>query len=366
MQLYEESSQFKRWFMSAEKLKEVRQKVNEEAVNRARKALEEEYTLRAAASPNTPIPKIDETEFITWEEQLDYCRYYETKIADFCRVFQLDKTVQATAITFFKRFYLINSAIEYDAKLLLMTCVFLSTKVENAFKPLEQFAQKARQWPSTEEMLELEFTLSKGIRFDFMIQHPYWAVDGLYLDLQLYIEHEILNKDKSQQIVWMRGLNVAYENAKLYADAAVRTDLCFTAMPSQVGLACWAGAVRTDGKDKQKKTGLEELGIQERLDHFISTRLSLLSPDELVQFKSRLEAMTEEIIDELLAVKGAYKERATAIDRKLAACKNPEFDKNSLVYQENVRKEEAEKAERQRVKREREREQNEVLASVVL
>ena len=39
---YEESSQYKRWYLSADKLREIRQYVKEEAVNRATKAWEEE------------------------------------------------------------------------------------------------------------------------------------------------------------------------------------------------------------------------------------------------------------------------------------------------------------------------------------
>ena len=69
-----------------------------------------------------------------------------------------------------------------------MTCIFLATKVENNFAReghFDSFAKKVPKWPTLDEMLELEFALSKGIRFDLKIQHPYLSIDGLFLDLQV-------------------------------------------------------------------------------------------------------------------------------------------------------------------------------------
>ncbi|KAJ3055103.1 hypothetical protein HK097_011478 [Rhizophlyctis rosea] len=365
---YEESSQYKRWYLSAAKLTEIRKYVTEDAVNRAKNAWEEEYKLRAAQDGNTSPASVDDIQFITSEDQLVYCRFYETKVVDYCRAFKLDHDVQATAIAFFKRFFLINSILEHDAKLLLQTCVFLATKVENNFAReghFDAFAKKVPKWPTLDEMLELEFSLSKGIRFDLKIQHPYLAIDGTFLDLQTYIQHTHPQPDR--RTVFIRAIYAAHPIATTYADAAVRSDLVFTAMPSQIGLACWVGAVKRDANDGISRIGLGETNMEGELERFISARFVNLSPAEIADFKSRLDSIVEEIIDQMEFQRDKNRDKlaATEVDRKLNLCRNPEVVSTSLVFKERERREEEEKERRKKEKYEKVREREEEMAGVL-
>lgn len=58
-------------------------------------------------------------------------RHYESHLRDFCKRFNppMPRTTVATALHYFKRFYLRNSAMDYHPKEILVTCVYLACKV---------------------------------------------------------------------------------------------------------------------------------------------------------------------------------------------------------------------------------------------
>ena len=57
-----------------------------------------------------------------------------------------------------------------------MTCLFLSTKVENAPIGLEEFLGKIPKSPNPNQMIELELTLSNGIGI-------------IMVEINIYINH---------------------------------------------------------------------------------------------------------------------------------------------------------------------------------
>lgn len=66
------------------------------------------------------------------------------------------------------------------------TCLFLATKAENERMSIDEFCQKLRV-PSADSVLNLEFTVSQGLKFEYCIYHPYRAAYGFFLDLQVRI-----------------------------------------------------------------------------------------------------------------------------------------------------------------------------------
>lgn len=65
-----------------------------------------------------------------------------------------------------------------------LTCLFLSTKSESERISIDQFG-KNLNLPSTDSILGLEFVVSQGIRFEYLVHHPYRAAYGLFLELQV-------------------------------------------------------------------------------------------------------------------------------------------------------------------------------------
>ncbi|KAJ3168777.1 hypothetical protein HDU87_000936 [Geranomyces variabilis] len=300
---YEQCSQYRHWKHSAAELQHLRQKVNLKAAARVRKAVAEQQELTRIPAPE-PV-------CITWDEQLQYCQYYEERIRAYCRKLQFDRFVEATALAYFKRFYLRNTVMEYDPKLYLMTCLFIATKVESAHISLATFLENIHKSPSPDMMIELEFSLSKGIRYEYMVHHPFWPLHGFLLDVQNYISsthprpaHEHL----------FQKLQRCYSRAEQFASNATLTDLTFTHMPSQIGLGCLLAAAR-------------ERDFEKELEQYLASRFHA-KLDELVKLRIALDAVADAVVAQSTKPPIA-KEAAAAVFKKLQGCLNPEFDPES-------------------------------------
>lgn len=76
-------------------------------------------------------PEQREQFFLTNLEERTLLRFYELQLRDFCKRFMpvMPKATVATALQYFKRFYLRNSVMDYHPKEILVTCVYLACKV---------------------------------------------------------------------------------------------------------------------------------------------------------------------------------------------------------------------------------------------
>lgn len=76
-------------------------------------------------------PEQREEYFLSHTEERTLLRFYELQLRDFCRRFtpSMPRATVATALHYFKRFYLRNSVMDYHPKEILVTCVYLACKV---------------------------------------------------------------------------------------------------------------------------------------------------------------------------------------------------------------------------------------------
>lgn len=76
-------------------------------------------------------PEQREEHFLSHIEERTLLRFYELQLRDFCRRFtpSMPRATVATALHYFKRFYLRNSVMDYHPKEILVTCVYLACKV---------------------------------------------------------------------------------------------------------------------------------------------------------------------------------------------------------------------------------------------
>lgn len=76
-------------------------------------------------------PEEREKHFLSHPEERTLLRFYELQLRDFCRRFNppMPRATVATALHYFKRFYLRNSVMDYHPKEILVTCVYLACKV---------------------------------------------------------------------------------------------------------------------------------------------------------------------------------------------------------------------------------------------
>ncbi|GAM18049.1 hypothetical protein SAMD00019534_012240, partial [Acytostelium subglobosum LB1] len=84
----------------------------------------------------------------------------------------------ATAIVFFKRFYLKNSFVDCEPRLIATTCLYLSSKVEESITQAKKCAMKMKEIDTTfnftmNDILECEFYVLEELSFELIIFHPY-------------------------------------------------------------------------------------------------------------------------------------------------------------------------------------------------
>ena len=76
----------------------------------------------------------------------------------------------------------------YHPKTLLYTILYLTTKTENHYIPLETFSSKLPKQPSPEEILAPEFVVAVGLRWNFEIKHPFRGLEGCIMELMKVAE----------------------------------------------------------------------------------------------------------------------------------------------------------------------------------
>jgi cyclin H len=247
--------------------------------------------------------KQQSVDYITAHDQITLCRFYESKILDYCKYFKFDRDVQSTAILYFKRFFTKHSVIEYDPKIILLTCLFLATKVENFKISLNSFLSKLPKAPSHDELTACEWTVSQGIDFHYLIHHLHVAVHGVFLDIQAY--------HKEQQDT-LKQIYDAYKTVNEIIPTVHMSDILLLYPPSQVSWALW-------------KFALKQLNFNQLLNDRLSKESDRIDKDldgetMLKSFMDRLSDIEAEIEDAIS--KGRVdKADAQIIDKRLALCK---------------------------------------------
>eukprot|EP00164_Ancoracysta_twista_P006992 GFYU01009846.1.p1 GENE.GFYU01009846.1~~GFYU01009846.1.p1 ORF type:complete len:277 (-),score=16.22 GFYU01009846.1:119-949(-) len=102
--------------------------------------------------------------------------------------------VIATAIVYFKRFYLLNNFIHYDPALIAPCCVWIAIKAEElridckAIISIVQNFELSRgsKWPyDRDTLLECELLVMEDLLFDFIVYHPYRPMAKFLEDFKL-------------------------------------------------------------------------------------------------------------------------------------------------------------------------------------
>ncbi|SMN18226.1 similar to Saccharomyces cerevisiae YPR025C CCL1 Cyclin associated with protein kinase Kin28p [Maudiozyma saulgeensis] len=224
--LYRHSSQFRMWSFTEKNLREKRKKTNERAIgtineklrkfiedNKSSLTEEELQTLRVKASP------------LSMEEELQLINFYSKKVQVIAQHLNLPTEVIATSITFFRRFFLDNSVMEFDPKNLVHTTIFLACKSENYFISVDSFAKKAKS--NREAILKYEFKLVESLKFSLLNHHPYKPLHGFFLDIQTILYGKVDLKYMGQ----------IYDRCKKKITDALLTDIVYLFTPPQITLA---------------------------------------------------------------------------------------------------------------------------------
>nr|XP_024367255.1 cyclin-H1-1-like isoform X3 [Physcomitrium patens] len=125
-------------------------------------------------------------EHLSIEEELLVKRYYEGKIQEVCAALRLPNKIQATAIIYFKRFYLQWSIMEHDHKNILLTCIYLACKVEESHVSAEELGKGIQQDPQV--VLKNEMIVLQALEFELIVYPPYRSMEGFIYDLETFVQ----------------------------------------------------------------------------------------------------------------------------------------------------------------------------------
>ncbi|CUM65992.1 uncharacterized protein PRCAT00003646001 [Priceomyces carsonii] len=237
--LYRQSSQFEIWSFIPETLEQTRRQANQKGTRAATAKLED--TLAAFESENTDIYRTLKDELtpekllsvVSYDEEVRYLSFYSKNIIPTANFFKMPTQVKASAVSFFKKFYLVNSVMEYHPKNIMYTCVFLAAKSENYFISIDSFC-KALKNTSAKEILDLEFIILQSLKFTLLVHHPFRPLYGFFLDFQAILLHPL----PVMYDVSVDSIGELYDKSKLWLnDYALLSDVAFLFTPPQIALA---------------------------------------------------------------------------------------------------------------------------------
>ena len=237
--LYRQSSQFRMWSFTHESLNEIKTKTNEKGRKKAtetfnnalaqfRQTNSAEY--EAHASELTVDLLLD---LLTLEEETKYINFYCKNIIETANFFRMPTQVKATAVSFFRKFYLVHSTMEYHPKNIMYTCVFLAAKSENYFISINSFTKALRN-TENKDILDLEFTVLEALHFTLLVHHAFRPLYGFYLDFQAVLLHP---EPRIRGLTNERLAALLDRGKEWIMEKALLSDIPFLYTPPQVALA---------------------------------------------------------------------------------------------------------------------------------
>lgn len=295
--MYMSSTQKRSWTFSNEsELNTLRTEANAQYIERHR---EDEAAVKAGDPSRF---------FLTAAEERCLVRQFELHLRDFCRRFQppIPRAVMGAAFHYFKRFYLRNSAMDYHPKEMLVTCVYLATKVEEFNVSMAQFVSniKGDREKAAEIILNNELLLMLHLNYNLTVHHPFRPVEGLLVDIKS--RGSLRDPERLRP-----GIEEMLERVYL-------TDAILLYSPSQIALAAILHAASK---------------INENLDSYVME--ILIGPSGREHLSGLIEAVR--CIRSLIkCIELPPKDQMRLLDKKLEKCRNQAHNPDSYVYKKRM------------------------------
>ncbi|XP_071338805.1 cyclin-H [Trachinotus anak] len=298
--MFHNSSQRKYWiFKSEDEIEHMRCKANQKFRN---KILE------------SGKPGVNESMFLERHEEDVLFRHYEKRLLDFCNAFKpaMPKSVVGTAIMYFRRFYLNNSIMEYHPRIIMLTCAYLSCKVDEFNVSSTQFVgnllqeSPAGQERVLEQILEYELLLIQQLNFHLVVHNPYRPMEGLLIDLKT--RYPTLENPETLR-----------KSADDFLTQAAMTDAGLLFPPSQISLTAVLNSASRAGLSmesylteclglREDKETLSKMYDSMRRMKTLLKKYELPKSEEVNVYKQRLERIHAEFASSSNKRKRGYEE----------------------------------------------------------
>jgi len=271
----------------------------------------------------------EEGAFISLAEERHLCSYYERMIAKICSVFRFPRKILAIAIVYFKRLYLTHSIMDFEPWNVMLACIYISCKVENAYISAEELAKGVHQDPRTVEktVLGCEMSVLQGLKFDLVVHTPYSAFDGFCFDLENFLLDSMGYDHEKAEAFVEEIKKKGYEPI----DALLFSDGPLLYAPGLLAYAALEIALNSSSSSKKDVLRGYTSSLLKR------TGQSDTSLAKEVASIHNLGAQGAGSLIEERALKG--------IDRKLKLCRNPVYDPTSEYYKKAAAEKKAREGE---------------------
>ncbi|XP_048750256.1 cyclin-H-like [Ostrea edulis] len=293
--MFATSSQLKHWMFNDETdIQSLRHDTNQKFVERHGARMSEEQR---------------RAHFLTSSEERHLCRHFEYVLKEFCSRFHppMPKYVLGTALCYFKRFYINCSAMDYHPRDIMLTCVYLASKVEEFNVSITQFVGnlKGDREKFANTILTFELLLMDKLNYHLLIHNPYRPMEGLFIDLKTRFR-VLENPEKLRKA------------AEEFLDKSLMTDVCLLFPPSQVALTA---VLVSAAKEKAN------------LDRYVAeTLLKGMSSEEIKKLQLQIKKLRHMVKSQ----EQISREQMTHLQRKLDTCRNPENNPESEVYKRKL------------------------------
>lgn len=255
-----------------------------------------------------------ESKFLDRHEEDTLFRHYERRLLDFCNAFKpaMPKSVVGTALMYFRRFYLNSSIMEYHPRIIMLTCAYLSCKVDEFNVSCTQFVGNLLQETPEgqervlEQILEYELLLIQQLTFHLVVHNPYRPMEGLLIDLKT--RYPTLENPESLR-----------KTADDFLTQAAMTDAGLLFPPSQIALTAILSSASRAGLNmesylteclrlKEDKETLSKMYDSMRRMKTLIKKYEPPKPEEVNAYKKKLERIHAEFASSSNKRKRGYEE----------------------------------------------------------
>ena len=166
----------------------------------------------------------------SFNEYKSVLTFHEEFIIKTCRQFGFPNYVPATAVSYFKRFYLLHSLIDIDGKALACCAIFLASKTEQCLFDIKNLSKLVKI--DSKIIVKSEIILMNGIKFHLKVWNPFRAFRCLLRDFQTIFQ-KMYKKKLNEFVLKQINIQTSYFIVDTYL-----TDASLLYTPSQIGLAC--------------------------------------------------------------------------------------------------------------------------------
>ncbi|CAN6876999.1 unnamed protein product [Brassica oleracea] len=109
--------------------------------------------------------------------------FYEANVQEVCSAFEFPHKILATALQYFKRFYLQWSVMQHHPKEIMLTCVYAACKIEENHVSAEEIGKGIKQ----DHHVILKYEMA-SLEFDLIVYAPYRAIEGFIGNMEEFLQ----------------------------------------------------------------------------------------------------------------------------------------------------------------------------------